>query len=365
MILLEIWILLVLPSIIGCLPTNTIISQAAESDNVSLGTAYYCMSTWNEDKGEYEYTLTLEVGQTVKMGYLFNVHGSEYILGHAYKRLSDVTGDKYTSSKPKVATVGKTSGKLTAKAKGTTTITVKYKGAKITCKVKVVKKNGFGVAWKKKSKIKSIVNQINKIYTGKITASNQYKLRELLQKLNNYSYNSDEFGLCDGFVYVPYDGTSYDYGTTDKLAIPEWAEADHLNNKITNYIDTNNPLCTDVGVCFKIKSVSSKANSRDFTINLKSKVTSANIFGIQCDRYNGGDEKISKSDRAVFDIILQDTKTGFHYYGRAIVKKGSNKMTVNMNYLKLVKNRKYKIIAADAYYQPSKGWTKGYTFTAK
>lgn len=346
---------LVLPSIIGCLPTNTIVSQAAESDSVFLSAAYYCMSTWNEDKGEYEYTLTLEAGQTVKMGYLFTTYGAEY------NRLSDVTGDKYTSSKPKVATVGKTSGKLTAKTKGTTTITIRYKGAKITCKVKVVKKNGFGVAWKKKSKIKSIISQINKIYTGKITASNQYKLRELLQKLGNYS--NDEFGLYDGFVYIPYDGTSYDYGTTDKLAIPEWAEVDYLNNKITDYVDANNPLSTESSACFKIKSVSAKANKQTFTVNVKSKVTSANIFAIKY--REARDYWISKSDYAVFDIVLQDTKTNRYYHGRATATKGSSKITVNMDYLKLIKNRKYKLIAANAYYQPSKGWTKGYTFTAK
>lgn len=350
-------LVLVLPSVIGCLPSNTLIAQAAGSYTRAIYCSFYPMQTWDENEQTYTYSLELEAGQKVNMGALFYYHDSNGVCTYLSNLSSGKYATKYTSSKTKVATINSTTGVLTAKAKGTTTITIKYKGVSATCKVKVVGKGAFGVAWKDKSKAKSIIKEINSVYKGKLTASNLYKINQLLDKLQKHDYSCTS--LSSGFVYDPTN-----WYTTNKLAVPEWAEASNLSTKLYEYARSNNPIGTLPSAFFKIKSVSAKGNSRDLTINLKSKVDTADIFAIHYMDY--GDDFKAASDRAVFNIILEDTKTGYRYYGRAIATKGSSKISVNMDYLKLVKNRKYKLMATDTWYDTAEyGWTKGFTFTAK
>lgn len=349
---------MILPGILGFLPINPLTAQAATTYERIIHSNYYAMQIWNEDTQSYTYSLELEAGQKANMSYLFYYRDSKGVYTDLYNLANSKYATTYKSSKTKVATINSKTGVLTAKAKGTTNITIKYKGVTATCKVKVVGKGGFGVAYKYKSKAKSIAKEIKELYNGKFTSSNQYKLMQLLNKLSDFDYSCSDL-TYGGFVYDP-DNWTY----TCKLAVPEWAEVATIDEKLYNYAKDNNPIGTTSSAFFKIKSVSSKANSREFTINLKSKVDATDIFAVHY--MNSGDEYKEESDRAAFTIIVEDTKTNHRYYGRAYATKGSTKITVNMDYLKLVKNRKYRLIGTMTWYDTAEyGWTKGYTFTAK
>ena len=157
-------LLLVIPAILGVLPTNTLTARAAEQG--FFYSAYSQMDQYEFGENGYtvKYKLTLEVGQKVDLSSMFYYSGSA-----TSKLLKELKGDTYKSSKTKVATISQTNGTLQAKSKGTTTITMKYKGVTETCEVTVVKKNGFGLS-AERSKLSKAVKALNKIYVGKLTS---------------------------------------------------------------------------------------------------------------------------------------------------------------------------------------------------
>lgn len=346
-------LLLAIPTILGALPTNTLTAKAASQG--SMEPVYYQIAKYEYGANGYtrSFSLALEAGQKVDLSSMFY-----YSNGSRYVRLDTVTGDTYKSKKTSVATIS-SKGILQAKAKGTTNITIKYKGITETCEVTVVKKNDFGLS-AERSALSKAVKALDKAYGGKITSKNRYKV---LQAYKDYSKKIQTYQAIDssGFAKAKSEYGYYS-GSTNKLAVPEMLGlGNEVNQALATEAREKNPVGTVQSAMFKIKSVTAKAKSRSFTINIKKKVNDDALFALQY-TYSE-DDYIEKDDRAVFPITVEDTKTGYKYSGHGIAQKNSTKLTINMDYLKLVKGRKYRLIGLEQWDGPY-GWTNGYTFTA-
>lgn len=111
----------------------------------------------------------------------------------------------FTSNNTKVATVNKTTGKVTAKAKGTATITAKYGDVKVTCKVTV--KNPTLTLSKTSASVK--VGKTTKI-TAKATPSGKVTYKSSNKKVATVSSNGTIKGIKKGTakITVTYNGVS-------------------------------------------------------------------------------------------------------------------------------------------------------------
>ena len=103
----------------------------------------------------------------------------------------------FTSNNTKVATVNKTTGKVTAKAKGTATITAKYGDVKVTCKVTV--KNPTLTLSKTSASVK--VGKTTKI-TAKATPSGKVTYKSSNKKVATVSSNSTIKGIKKGTAKI-------------------------------------------------------------------------------------------------------------------------------------------------------------------
>lgn len=267
--------------------------------------------------------------------------------------MSQVAGESYKSSKPEVASISK-DGKLKTKKTGTADITVTYKGASLTARVEVVKKGAHKATGAKYKKVLSLVKKLSGY--KKVTAANQYEMRKLLTQVNDAS---DNVVTIKGFK-MEKNSASY------KLVMPELLKYDinASKEKIDDYVSENNPVGTNSSKFFKIKSVSVKKNSKNFTIRLKSKVNAAQIFAIKDSYHN--DSIISGGKTAKFIILLKDVKTGYYYRGWATATEKSDQIKVSMDYCTLSAGKKYMLVGYEDWRRdqdPRKGWTKGKTVT--
>ena len=103
----------------------------------------------------------------------------------------------FTSNNTKVATVNKTTGKVTAKAKGTATITAKYGDVKVTCKVTV--KNPTLTLSKTSAFVK--VGKTTKI-TAKATPSGKVTYKSSNKKVATVSSNGTVKGIKKGTAKI-------------------------------------------------------------------------------------------------------------------------------------------------------------------
>lgn len=103
----------------------------------------------------------------------------------------------FTSNNTKVATVNKTTGKVTAKAKGTATITAKYGDVKVTCKVTV--KNPTLTLSKTSASVK--VGKKTKI-TAKATPSGKVTYKSSNKKVATVSSNGTIKGIKKGTAKI-------------------------------------------------------------------------------------------------------------------------------------------------------------------
>lgn len=270
--------------------------------------------------------------------------------------MSQVAGESYKSSKPEVASISK-DGKLKTKKTGTADITVTYKGASLTARVEVVKKGAHKATGAKYRKMLSLTKKLSGY--KKVTVANQYEISRLLTQVYDIS---DNVVSIDGFKKEKNSFGNYE--TSYKLVMPELLKYDinASKEKIDDYVSKNNPVGTNPSKYFKIKSVSVKKNSKNFTIRLKSKVNAAQIFAIK-ERYHN-DSIISGGKTAKFRIFLKDVKTGYYYRGWATATEKSDQIKVSMDYYTLRAGQKYKLL--DLWVRgeiPSNGWTKGRTVT--
>lgn len=103
----------------------------------------------------------------------------------------------FTSNNTKVATVNKTTGKVTAKAKGTATITAKYGDVKVTCKVTI--KNPTLTLSKTSASVK--VGKKTKI-TAKATPSGKVTYKSSNKKVATVSSNGTIKGIKKGTAKI-------------------------------------------------------------------------------------------------------------------------------------------------------------------
>ena len=159
-------IMLVLPSIISVLPMTT--TEAVAATNVSL--------YWN-----YNTDAANNAVIQVEKGEKFNIGDYAYVWFDVmdYGCASQYKGVKYSSNKKSVLAVN-SKGIVTAKKTGKATLTIKYKGQKITKKFQVVKAGTF----KDTSAVKGLrkkADKLSKNMPSEITLSNGYKYLNMLK----------------------------------------------------------------------------------------------------------------------------------------------------------------------------------------
>lgn len=349
-------LLLAIPTLVGVLPMNSLTAEAATTGFISSDYWNIKNSQWENGVLKYSYAISAEAGQEFDMSRLFYYYYFDSKNNYQSKEFSTISGDTYVSSNSKVATVGKNTGIVKVKKKGTTVITIKYKGVSIECTLTAYAKGAFGKT-SARNKVASKAKAVIKAYNGKITNKNRYKI------LNAYKAFSMQQSALSSTMYNGFLRDEY-YSDTNKIVVPEAWEAVDIFESLYDYVKKINPIGTSQSNWFKINSVSARAKSRSFTINLKNRVDADDIFAIQFNE--AGDDVVTEEGRALFRIKVQDTETGNNYYGWITANKGSKKLTVNMDYLKLVKGRKYKLLGTDTWSGAAKyGWTRGKTFTIK
>ena len=126
---------------------------------------------------------------------------------------ADASKVTFTSSNPKVATVNKTTGKVTAKAKGSAVITVKCGDVKVTCKVTV--KNPTLKLAKTSASVK--VGKTTKI-AAKATPSGKITYKSSNKKIATVSSNGTVKGIKKGTakITVTCNGVSKTFKVTVK-----------------------------------------------------------------------------------------------------------------------------------------------------
>lgn len=217
---------------------------------------------------------------------------------------------------------------------------MKYKGATAKFKLKVVSKKDLKKALSGTSYEKELsdIEESAKIYlksvgnVSKITTSNRYKVLT--------AYASYDYRYYSGY-YSTYDYNSQKY--TYYVYSPEAAHVYAINRALERYASERNPFTTGDSKLFKVKAISGKANTNKISATLASKVTEDQIFG--ANYQFSFDSKIEKSSTYRFPIKVQDTKTKYKYYAIATIKKGSDKMTIEIQNAKLKKGTTYKLIS--------------------
>lgn len=346
-------ILLTMPTVISALPMATL-------QTVTAATSGYFY--WGSGPVSTIIDGVSGVEMQVETGQKFHLGQMVYSSDTDYKYLSDVPGETYKSSNAGVVKVT-AAGEVTAIKPGTAVIDIIYKGSIIKCKLIVAKKGAFGSNKPMYSKLKKQAQEVVKTYGTKVTAQNRYKISQALTEYYNLknavniSYNgflTEEAKKDYGYTYTT---------TTNKLIIPEMLQVQKVENQLYDYVNKNNPIGTVSSKWLKISSISAKKDSDTFTINLKKKISSTDIFAIKY--YYSSDSYMETGKKAVYRIMLKDTKTGYDYYGNVVATEGSKKLTVTMDYLKLKKGRTYRLYATDKLTNQKYGWTAGKTIKVK
>lgn len=361
-------LIMILPAIMAVLPMTSTEVQAA---SVSM--------YWNVT-GNGSQTIQVEKGQKFYVGDYVSI----YING-VYNTASMVKAS-YSTSKKSVATVN-SKGYFTAKSKGTTTISVKYKGKKTTCKFQVVPAGSFKSS-KAVSTVKSKASALAKSIPSKVTTKNGF---DLLKKAKDYNaaitgnINITQEISMRGFLKeekknqstYTYDGKTYtttytSYVETTKLAVPQAGRDYTLSYMLSVYADKNSPTSTRSAKGMKIASVSAKASA--ITIKLKKSIGGTEqILGAQIDSRYQTALKNSGKTKAQISVSMQNTKTNEWFYGVGTLQKGSKTLKlVPKEYTSVKEGSSYvtKYITTKlkkgTYRLGSKNeWTKGKTITIK
>lgn len=283
------------------------------------------------------------------------VDGNYYELGYGY--LTKNGGATFTSNKPSVAEIDKKTGKITAKKKGTATITTKYKGYTLKVKVRVVETKDE-IIEHCSEEVQGLfpeLEQRTKVFFQHVDA------RPKINNSNRYTIlstcNSDGFADIpseDGCIgYEWYDGIYYIYS-------PEAMRAHIIAEQMDDYVDTMDPFFSSNKNGFRIKSVSGKGGSRKVTMKLNGKVTDDQMFGLKA--HNGWDTEVRDSKTQSFPIEIKNMKNKHRYYAIATAKKGSDTITIDTRNLKLEKGITYQVFGP---YGEMEKIAKSDTFKAK
>lgn len=347
-------IMLVLPVIVSMLPMTTIDVFAA-SDSVHM--------FWGWGNSE-EIQVRVEQGQKFYVGDYASVHisGKTYWSGEA-----SLVKASYASSNKAVATInGK--GYLEAKRAGQTTLTVKYKGKKITSKLEVVPAGTIKIT-SDVTRLKEKAEEIAKIIPSKITVKNGFELNKQITAYKNYAGELTDINSA-GFLqvkksYMVGDKEYSYYASTTQLAVPQAGRYRVLESMLSDFGRKNNPTGTKSAKLLKIKSVSAKTNA--VTIKLKKKIDDAQILAARISEYYFN-EDVSGNTNAYVYVSLYDLKDNKHVPCIGELKKGSKTLKLlpkkysdeKQKYLasKLKKGHTYQI-------ERKQYWSKGKTVKVK
>lgn len=329
-------------------PSGTI-KTYAKADNFYVGDLVYCEAYTYDNNGNY-------------------------VSYKDYGYLSTNSGVKYKSSKTSVASVD-SKGLLKIKKAGKTTITVTFNKQTIKFDINVLSKTKFFDEMKSKAsyndwkKLASNADKAAKAYLKKIgTKPDVVKGKNRYDILSAYNqYESVSNGFTSFHTLNPstntYEINSYYYS-------PTALHVTRLDNKIASDINNINPFSTYSAKHFAPKSISGKGKT--ITVTLKSKVDDTMLLGA-----NGAfswDTEVKASKKYTFPIIVMNTSNNREYYGIATITKGSKKMTIELKNHKLVKGKKYQLVAKTGtgrYGSYLGNWLDAYTgkikttFTAK
>ena len=346
-------LLLTVPAMMQALPQAKLEVQAATT--VSLNWQGVSAGSGSEDR---EIQLSTKTKGFYMGDYLY-----AYTYGDSYRNygtLSMNSGVKYSSSNASVAAINSTTGLVTPKKKGSTKITIKFKGATKTCTLKVV--SNLGAVSTEYKKLEKSSNALIKGYGKKVTTSNRYKLVNLNNIYKNerseVSYNVF-FGIESSSEYV---NSAWVY--TNKAKLPALAHAYAISQKLSTYVSSVNPIGTGGAKVFKVSSITGKGSA--ITAKISGKVTANQIFGIKAAASSLWDSYIADGKTAKFPLYVKDMTTGHKYYAIATATKGRNTLSIKLQNAKLKKNRTYKLVGIRLY-DMSNTWTKSgkTTFKAK
>lgn len=344
-------ILLILPAIVAVLPMTSVDVSAA--GNVSMSWIWQFSNTKNEP-------MQVEKGQKFYVGDYADVYvSSDDDYGYLIASMVNAT---YTSSNKSVATVNK-DGYMTAKKTGTTTITIKYKGKKLSAKFKIVPAGTFGnedaIAG-----LKSAADKVAKNVVSKVTTKNGFSLCKV--KADYEAYVSDVSDVLDSKGMLKEDikstytvgGKTYTStykGVKNKLAVPQAGRYQYLSSLLFAYGWEHSPTSTVPSKMMKIKSISATKNT--ITVKIKKKLTAEQILGARAyDSYMNKEVKDKKT--AYSSEAIYDTKNMHIGYVKVQMKKGSNTLKLTPQNVKLTKGKKYRLGSKYS-------WGKGKTFVVK
>lgn len=343
-------ILFILPAIVAVLPTTALEAQAASSVSLSWNMSNYTMSGNSR-------VIAVEAGQKFNIGDYVSVYRNQYGTASMMKAT-------YASSNKSAATVD-SKGNLTTKKAGKTTITVKYKGQKISCILNVEKAGSFGNSEIIETMQKE-VDALVKNLPSKVTTKNGFAVRN---KMRVYYNNVTDI---EGSLYnnINYDGFLRElkngyYSTTNKLAVPQAGRYNYVSKLLSAYATKNSPTSTHSAKVMKIASVS--ATTKGITVKLKKALTSEQILALQIENSYYNEDNYSQK-KAFGYVSVLDKKTKKYYSGILTVEKGSKTAKIEIQeykpssfkYVKtkLKKGHTYMIGSASS-------WTKGKTVKVK
>lgn len=304
-------ILLVMPSVLSVLPMTA--QEVSAADTVVY---------WN-----YSFNYSNDTVFKIERGEKFYIGDYAYIWdgNNSYGCASQYNKVKYSSNKKSVLSVN-SKGLVTAKKTGKATITIKYKGKKITKKFQVVKAGTF----KNTSAVKGLRTRATKIsqnMPSRIGLSNGYKYLNTCIEYSDYaSKHSTEIGTTGILMKKSsFSDASYVYySSSDKLAVPQAGRYFLLEQKLNAYATKNSPTSTTGSKRLTIASVS--ANKNAITVKAKQNVTAAHILAANITA-RGLNDTISKQAAKTYVTIYDVTDTKI-YTGVASLTKGSKTVTI-------------------------------------
>jgi hypothetical protein len=282
--------------------------------------------------------LVLQVGQSIKIGALIDVHGT----GN-YSNPLDISGKFYTSNS-KVASFDK-NGILTARKSGKIKITCKCEGYKLRCNLTVLKKGSIkeanSLAIKEFTKN---VNALDKIVNKGINAKNCYTIYNRWVALDTqwfeifYSYLDKNINMDGGFLTKVKEGKNYSttYTYTNKLVVPAYYTYENIGEKLNMYL-YNEKTCfaSGMGVEFKSTKITIKSakETMKITVKLANKITKKEFFKMWVSSENG--KKFGTSKEIITYIRLyRKTENGCYLTNNTVeatIKLSSNKIEMDVD----------------------------------
>jgi len=257
--------------------------------------------------------------------------------------LSTNTGVIYKSSKPSVAKVHSKTGKITARAIGTTTITVKVGDETVQFTLRVLTKSNLlkRIPTYCKEEAARLNSASKKFHSRaknatRITTKNRYAI---LTAYKNYDYKSSMGSYTIEEYNEAIGADVYTYYIFSPGAMHAYA----LCDAIDTYSEKYNPFSTYSDETFKVTGITGKAKSKSISLTLAGKVTANQIFA---GKYvYAADSKVKETTSFRFPLMVKDNSTGYRYAATATVKKGSTKATITLENATLKKGKSYTLLS--------------------